>query len=118
MDKDNLRRKVEALTPWMPLSADEFRAWRKCKDDVLEIVKNMPINDPAPQPTDGPEYHAEYQAWLERRGGVGGEYRATRPQSDATRAFTHYLDEMLRAGRIEPDDYKELLKRADTMLSE
>lgn len=26
-----------------------------------------PLGDPEPQPSDGPEYHAEHQAWLERQ---------------------------------------------------
>lgn len=37
-------------------------------DAALDLIRNGATDDPEPQPSNGPDYHAEYAAWSRRNG--------------------------------------------------
>lgn len=50
------------------LTGDGWAASLRAADAVLDLIRNGAKDDPEPQPSNGPDYHAEHAAWSRRNG--------------------------------------------------
>lgn len=60
----------DRIAVWRELGADQWYEALCSADAVLDLIRNGAKDDPEPQPSNGPDYHAEHAAWSRRNGGT------------------------------------------------